>query len=348
MIRDSRLKTLLVLACVGSLTTACEVKKNLDDMHKATVEMSETTKRMEEKTGELDKKSGSLDDKTAELYDALRQGNAALLRKEFLQQMNESKEMAKKLSLGVKYYWAYEFQLWSMQGLDNDHRREELASSAAREFIREIHEYAPTEEFISPTSDNNTDMNFLALVTTLHEVNDKQKNRVDPKGIEHMSMLSLIERALKQKVDLDAGRISINDLAPASYDLLAFESKLIQILQARQNFILTMLVAKASNIDKNLKNKIKLGLLGMKWSLDLNRYNDVEINEMTRYLKAVLDTRAILRNTGHAIVVDETIQKVMMNGQFAQTKSQGKARLAAEAQIVDYIRQVRGESVKTK
>ncbi|WP_347356990.1 hypothetical protein [Bdellovibrio sp.] len=348
MIRDSRLKTLLVLACVGSLTSACEVKKNLDDMHKATVEMSETTKRMEEKTSELDKKSGSLDDKTAELYDALRQGNAALLRKEFLQQMNESKEMAKKLSLGVKYFWAYEFQLWSMQGLDNDHRREELASSAAREFIREIHEYAPTEEFISPTSDNNTDMNFLALVTTLHEVNDKQKNRVDPKGIEHMSMLSLIERALKQKTELDAGRISINDLAPASYDLLAFESKLIQILQARQNFILTMLVAKASNIDKDLKTKIKLGLLGMKWSLDLNRYNDVEINEMTRYLKAVMDTRAILKNAGHAIVVDDTIQKVMLNGQFTKTKAQGKARLAAEAQIVDYIQQVRGASVKTK
>lgn len=348
MIRDSRLKALLVLACVGGLTSACEVKKNLDDMHKATVEMSETTKRMEEKTGELDKKSGSLDDKTAELYDALRQGNAALLRKEFLQQMNESKEMAKKLSLGVKYFWAYEFQLWSMQGLDNDHRREELASSAAREFIREIHEYAPTEEFISPTSDNNTDMNFLALVTTLHEVNNKQKSRVDPKGIEHMSMLSLIERALKQKTDLDAGRISINDLKPASYDLLAFENKLIQILQARQNFILTMLVAKASNIDKDLKTKIKLGLLGMKWSLDLGRYNDVEINEMTRYLKAVLDTRAILRNAGHAIVVDETIQKVMMNGQLTKTKPQSKARLAAESQIADYIGQVRSEAITTK
>ncbi|WP_374032126.1 hypothetical protein [Bdellovibrio bacteriovorus] len=348
MLRDSHLKTLLMLACVGSLTSACEMKKNLDDMHKSTVEMNETTKRMEEKTGELDKKSESLDNKTAELYDALRQGNAALLRKEFLQQLNESKEMAKKLSLGVKYFWAYEFQLWSMQGLDNDHRREELASSAAREFIREIHEYAPTEDFISPTSDDNRDMNFLALVTTLHEVNDKQKNRVDPKGIEHMSMLSLIERALKQKADLDAGRISLNDLKPSSYDLLAFESKLIQILQARQNFILTMLVAKASNIDKGLKNKVKLGLLGMKWTLDLSKYNDVEVNEMTRYLKAVLDTRKILKDAGHAIEVDDTIQKVLMNGQIAKAKKQADVRAAAEGQILTYIQQVRSASVVTK
>ncbi len=348
MLRDSHLKTLLLLACVGGLTSACEMKKNLDDMHKSTVEMNETTKRMEEKTGELDKKSESLDNKTAELYDALRQGNAALLRKEFLQQLNESKEMAKKLSLGVKYFWAYEFQLWSMQGLDNDHRREELASSAAREFIREIHEYAPTEDFISPTSDDNRDMNFLALVTTLHEVNDKQKNRVDPKGIEHMSMLSLIERALKQKSDLDAGRISLNDLKPSSYDLLAFESKLIQILQARQNFILTMLVAKASNIDKGLKNKVKLGLLGMKWTLDLSKYNDVEVNEMTRYLKAVLDTRKILKDAGHAIEVDETIQKVLMNGQIAKAKKQADVRAAAEGQIITYIQQVRSASVVTK
>ncbi|CAE78762.1 hypothetical protein AB1A81_03730 [Bdellovibrio bacteriovorus] len=348
MLRDSHLKTLLLLACVGGLTSACEMKKNLDDMHKSTVEMNETTKRMEEKTGELDKKSESLDNKTAELYDALRQGNAALLRKEFLQQLNESKEMAKKLSLGVKYFWAYEFQLWSMQGLDNDHRREELASSAAREFIREIHEYAPTEDFISPTSDDNRDMNFLALVTILHEVNDKQKNRVDPKGIEHMSMLSLIERALKQKSDLDAGRISLNDLKASSYDLLAFESKLIQILQARQNFILTMLVAKASNIDKGLKNKVKLGLLGMKWTLDLSKYNDVEVNEMTRYLKAVLDTRKILKDAGHAIEVDDTIQKVLMNGQIAKAKKQADVRAAAEGQIITYIQQVRSASVVTK
>lgn len=348
MLRNSHLKTLLTLACVGSLTSACEMKKNLDDMHKSTVEMNETTKRMEEKTGELDKKSESLDNKTAELYDALRQGNAALLRKEFLQQLNESQEMAKKLSLGVKYFWAYEFQLWSMQGLDNDHRREELASSAAREFIREIHEYVPTEEFISPTSDDNRDMNFLALVTTLHEVNDKQKNRVDPKGIEHMSMLSLIERALKQKAELDAGRISLNDLKPSSYDLLAFESKLIQILQARQNFILTMLVAKASNIDKGIKNKVKLGLLGMSWTLDLSKYNDVEVSEMTRYLKAVLDTRKILKDAGHDIVVDETIQKVLMNGQIAKAKKQKDVRAAAEGQIISYIQQVRSASVKTK
>ncbi|WP_374028971.1 hypothetical protein [Bdellovibrio bacteriovorus] len=163
MLRDSRLKSLVLLACAGGLVSACEMKKNLDDMHKATVEMSETTKRMEEKTTELDKKSESLDSKTAELYDALRQGNAAILRKEFLDQMSEATEIPKKLALGVKYYWAFEFQLWSMQGLDNDVRREELAVSAAREFIREIHEYAPTNDFISPTTSDNKEKNFFGF-----------------------------------------------------------------------------------------------------------------------------------------------------------------------------------------
>ncbi|WP_413944116.1 hypothetical protein [Bdellovibrio sp. HCB-162] len=356
MVWDSRLKSLMVLACVGSLVSACEVKKNLDEMHKATVEMSdttkdmsETTKRMEEKTSDLDKKSEALDAKTAELYDALRQGNAAILRKEFLEQMTEAKEMPKKLALGVKYYWAFEFQLWSMQGLDNEARREELASSAAREFIREIHEYAPNEDFISPTTDDNKEKNFLALVTTLHEVNDKQKNRLDKTTIPQMSMLSLIERALKEKTLLDQGKITVEQLSHSSYDLLGFEQKLIQILQARHNFILTMLVAKASNVDKDWKNKIKLGLLGMKWTLDFSKYNDVEVSEMKRYVKAVLDTRAILTRAGHGIVVDETIMKIVKNGQVAKsTKSANPARQTAETEIVNYINQIRSAQVQLK
>lgn len=355
MIWDSRLKSLVILACVGGLVSACEMKKNLDDMHKATVEMSdttkdmsETTKRMEEKTGDLDKKSEALDSKTAELYDALRQGNAAVLRKEFLEQMTEANEMPKKLALGVKYFWAFEFQLWSMQGLDNDARREELASSAAREFIREIHEYAPDNEFISPTSDDNKEKNFLALATTLHEVNDKQKNRVDQKGLPQFSMLSLIERALKEKASLDAGQISVDQLSHSSYDLLGFEDKLIQILQARHNFILTMLVAKASHVDRDWKSKIKLGLLGMKWTLNFGDYNDVEVTEMKRYVKAVLDTRAILTRAGHPIQVDETIMKIIKNGQAVKSKSGNKARQANENDLLAVIDQIKSAPVQLK
>ncbi|MFM6930446.1 MAG: hypothetical protein ACKOX6_18430 [Bdellovibrio sp.] len=355
MLINSR-NSILMSLCLCGLLSACEVKKNLDDMHDATVkmsntteDMSDTTKRMEEKTGELDKKSGDLDSKTAELYDALRQGNAAILRKEFLTQMTDSKEMAKKLSLGVKYFWAFEFQLWSMQGLDDAPRREELATSGAREFIREVQEYASVNDFISPTTTNNKEKNFLALATTLHEVNDKQKNRVDPKGIEHMSMLTLIERALNEKRSLEAGKISLSQLSGSSYELLNFEDRLIQLLQARHNFILAMIVARTSKVDQSLQTKVKLGLLGMKWSLDLSKFSDVEIAELKKYAKGVLDTRLIIAKAGHNIEADETIMKILRNSNISvSTGKRTLERTSTEQELLTSLKILKNSQVDLK
>jgi hypothetical protein len=251
--------------------------------------------------------------------------------------MHNSKEMPKKLAVSVKYYWSFEFQLWSMIGLDDEARREELASSAAREFIREIHELVPADDtFISPTSKDNNEQDFLALATTLHEVNDKQKNRVDKASIQRFSMLYLIERALDQKTQIDEGKITMAQLAPSSYDLLGFESKLVQLLQARHNFLMTMWLAKASDIDKSFWKKINLGLLGSSWDFDLSKFNDVEVSEMKKYLKAAKEARDILTRNGHEVVVDETVLKVSRNVRMKMTKSNDTVRAGLESQILEY------------
>lgn len=348
MVWDSGLKSVLALACAVSLLSACDMKSNLDDMHKATNEMKDTTKRMEEKTSDLDKKSGALDSKTAELYDALRQGNGALMRKEFLDAMNSSKEMPKKLALGVKYFWAFEFQLWSMQGLDDDARREELESSGAREFIREIQEFVPSDEFIEPTTDDNYKKNFLALAAAMHEINDKQKTRVDPKGLPRVSMLSLFEKALEQNAQLKAGTLTVERLAPSSYDLLSFESKMIQVLQARHNMILAMLVAQASHVNADWKTKVKLGLLGMKWNLDLSKYNDAEIAALKKYTKGIRETRAILTKYGYPVLVDGTLQKILGNGQVVKSAVKIQARQTIESDLAAAFEEIKAAKVEVK
>jgi hypothetical protein len=178
-------------------------------------------------------------------------------------------------------------------------------------------------------------------------VNDKQKNRVDVKGLPHMSMLTLIERALQEKRDLEAGRITTAQLSGSSYELLNFEDKLIQLLQARHNFILTMLVARASKLDQSLKTKLQLGLFGMGWSFDLSKYSDVEIAEMKKYAKAVIDTRAILIQTGHKIEMDETIMKVLNNGMLSasQTKHSNE-RTANERELMNSLKAIKGAKVE--
>jgi hypothetical protein len=333
MFRKNELKQLCILLAVVGLVSACEMKNNLDDMHDATNEMSDTTKQMKTRTD-------GLDNKTAELYDALRQGNASLLRKEFLDAMKASNEMPKKLALGVKYFWAYEFQLWSMDGLDDDARREELAASAAREFIREIHELVPQDDtFISPTSSDNSEKDFLALATTMHEVNDKQKNRVDKLSMQRFSMLFLFERALSEKRLMSEGKMTMNEIHPSSYDLLAFEQKMVQILQARHNFILTMWLAKASNIDKGLWNKINLGLFGSRWDFNMAKFSDVEISEMNKWLKAVSDTRQLLTLNGYEVEVDSTILKVLRNSRINTSKSAvSTSRESMETAILENLK----------
>ncbi|WP_374028972.1 hypothetical protein [Bdellovibrio bacteriovorus] len=188
----------------------------------------------------------------------------------------------------------------------------------------------------------------MALATTMHEVNDKQKNRVDAKGLEHISMLSLIEKALAEKTALDAGKITVSELSHSSYELLNFEEKLVQLLQARHNFILATIVAKMSNVDKSLKNKVKLGVLSMDWTLDLAKLNDVEVAELKRYTKAVLDTRAILTRAGHPIEVDETIMKIMKNGQWAAGKAKALVRQSVENDLRNYLTQIKNAKVELK
>src|SRR3990167_6840613 len=91
-------KNLLLLLSLSTLLGACEVKKNLNEMHGATVEMNETTKTMNKNTDEMNTRTTELKTATGELYDALRQGDSLAARRAALDNLVKIKDPARKLS----------------------------------------------------------------------------------------------------------------------------------------------------------------------------------------------------------------------------------------------------------
>lgn len=320
------------------------MSKNTDGMNSNLEEMKKTTEEMKKITQEVADKSDRLDKKTEELYDSLRQGDAANLRKTFLESMSASVEIPKKLGMATKYFWSFEFQLWSNQGLDDLARREELAASASREFLREVQEYSPEVKFISPTTEDNNEKNFLALATTMHMVNDKQVTRVENTKLEEYSIYHFFEVALKEKSMLDKNQITYSQLSRATTEILFFPERVIQLLQARANFIMAMYIDKGLGISTMGFIKKIAYAMGKDWTLDLKALNEVEVEKMREYLEGVAKTMRILNSSNIKIQLDKKIYTIFSNCKISNSKNFSAERGQREAELVKYYNEIMKQS----
>ncbi len=310
-----------------------DLSNTMDKMKNRMDEMSDTTKNVSEKSEKLDKK-------TEELYDSLRQGDAASLRRQFLESMNASNEIPKKLGMATKYFWAYEFQLWSGQGLDDKLRREELAASASREFLREVQEFSPQVKFIDPASEDNNDKNFLALATTMHMVNDKQVIRAKNINVEEYSLYHFFEVALKENRMLQQNKISYSQLSWATKEILFFPERVVQLLQARQNFIMAMFLDKGLGISQMGLLKKLTYALGRDWTLDLKTLNDVEIEKIREYTEGIAKTMRILNENGIKLQIEKKVFTIFSNCKIAVSKSINTERTQKESELVKYFNEI--------
>lgn len=321
-----------------------KVNNNTEKLVDKTDKLTDNTGKLVDKTDNLGSDIKDMKKTTEELYDSLRQGDAANLRKTFLDAMNVSVEIPKKLGMATKYFWSFEFQLWSNQGLDDATRREELAASASREFLREVQEYSPEVKFISPTTEDNNEKNFLALATTMHMVNDKQVTRVENTKLEEYSIYHFFEVALKEKSLLDKNQISYSQLSRATTEILFFPERVIQLLQARANFIMAMYIDKGLGISTMGFIK-KIGYaMGKDWTLDLKSLNEVEVEKMREYLEGIAKTMRILNGSNIKIQLDKKIYTIFSNCKISYSKSFSAERGQREAELVKYYNEIMKQS----
>lgn len=315
------------------IVSACETKREMSEMHDATVEMNTRTE-------ELAQNSNDLKEQTGELYDALRQGDSLQLRRNALERLVQTSDPANKLSEAAKYFMSFEVQLWSGSGPDaTDEKRQLLALSATKEFFKDVLQFIPDDQrTASPlngqilTTDAGNKFHCLnALAAAMHLLNPKQELYLKTNAsMKPVSMMSLVQEALLAKESIESGAQDLKAVPGFVREVLANEKEAIYLLQARYNYIPTVLLGRSTNIATSKLAAVKM--FASAWTLDLEKFNTVQVYEFNEFLKAALETRDLLKQLGHSITMDAQVARIYknMSVSLSAKASQQKANIEAD------------------
>lgn len=336
-------KSLLIVLSCGVLLSACQVKKNLDEMHNATVEMNQTTQNMNQNTTQL---------KTAtdELYNALRQGDSLAARRSSLDNLTKTANPAKKLSEAAKYFMSFEFQLWNNEGQDfGDHRRETLAKDAALEFFKDVQQFIPDMKLkpqplagqILSTEDGNLIHSLNALAVTMHYLNPKQEHYLkEHPGVEPFSIYALIEKSLLAKASIESGEKSLSDYPAYMAEVLANEDVALYLLEARYNYLAALFLGRSTSIAHNKLSAVRA--LTTDWTLDLSPFNVARTEEIKLFISGALKAKALLNKVGASPRLDPIIKRILKNMNVVSTQKALSPRKAVlDQEIIELTSKIR-------
>jgi hypothetical protein len=330
-------KNLIFLLSLVVALNACEMKRNLDDMHDSTVEMNKTTKEMNETTGKMNERTEGLENATGELYDALRQGDSLSARRSALDNLIKTTEPARKLSEAAKYYMSFEFQFWTDHNQDKgEEKRLDLATVAAREFFKDIYQFIPNgvmkpdpfaDQIIS-TEKGNLVACLNALSVTTHYLNPKQEAYLKAKPeMKSLSMYKIIEESLLAKASIESGDKKITDYPGYVFEVLSNEQAAVYLMQARYNYLSALFLGRTTPITHNKWTGVKF--FAKKWNLDLRNFNAAQIEEFNMFLDGALKTKKILIGIGAKPQMDFMLAR-MINNMTLVDINQNKNTIAAK------------------
>lgn len=314
-------KNLLVLVGFAVALNACDMKRNLDDMHDQTAEMNKTTQQMNETTGKMNERTEGLETATGELYDALRQGDSLAARRSALDNMMKAQEPARKLSEAAKYFMSFEFQFWTNANEDKgEEKRIDLATLAAREFFKDVYQFIPNgvmkadpfaDQIIS-TEKGNLIACLNALAVTTHYLNPKQEKRIkENPSMKSISMYKMIEESLLAKASIESGEKKISDYPGYVFEILSNEPAAIYLMQARYNYLSALFLGRATPVAHSKWTGVKF--FAKKWTLDLNSFNAAQIEEFNMFLDGALKTKKILQQIGAKPEMDFMLKRMINN-----------------------------------
>ena len=318
---------------MAQVTSGMAVTTN--HMAETTDAMSKNMQDMKARTDELSATSNRLDSKTASLYNDLKQDNANKARQEGLKLVLSVKETPHKVSEATKYFWAFEFQVWSGQGEDTPEKRMALAGIGAREFLNDISEcMGPGQTEVNPLAFNqvayivsnpygNQDLCFNAVAVALHEVNIKQTILLQQHPeLKKLSMLSLIEAAFRAKVEMVEKGKQLDEYPQFVTEVLMRQNVAALLLQARYNFEGTMVLGLTTNIQNGIMTG--LNMTNNPFAMDLSAKNPAELLEVTTYLKDAIALRDFMIKVGLKPKLDSKLLSILKNATLLDTSAQSE------------------------
>ncbi len=369
-----KLAKLGILVLVGTgLLTGCGVKKQLDEMHDATMDLRDTSKQLQENTagmkGTTEKMAGTTDglstkttglgEVTSEMYDGLKQGNTFMIRDAALRQLKENPDMGQKIKAACAYNAAQDFQLWSGLGQDVQKAREFDAAQAMIEYFKDIHGFVvdgdlephPLQEeitgklfgFYRQESTANNVKAFNAMALCIYKTNPKQDEMLAKHPeMKEMTFRSILKESLMAGKLIREGSKKLEDFPPYVKEVLLYEEVAIALLQGHMNMAAAVALERVSPISNGAIPYLKMNFGS--WTMNLKKYNEIEINEFSRYInEGTLQTAEFLLSLGVKPKFDSQLVKMYDHMKIAATPNTLKGvvatRLGAEKNFIGGLKQ---------
>ncbi len=275
----SREKIILIAGTMMLGLAACDMKKQLTEMHDSTGRLEQNTKKMGETTENMDKTTASMYDTTTvmakttssmhgttqgmsavtnELVDLARMNDSSSQRRDALHAIKTADSLGMKVEEGAKYFSSFEFQLFNGLGQDSTkEKRTELQYLAVAEFFKALKEFDTGADYTKALAqaksgdEANKDASFNAIAATLHVINRKQNEYLKSntlKDTEKVSMLSMITSSLEKKEAINKGEIRPEEISEYTKEVLANERLALRLIQARVTAFSTIAFGEVSLI----------------------------------------------------------------------------------------------------
>ena len=280
-----------------SMVQLCSEIKVMSGKMDALPEMKTAMDGLAQKMGLLEKMSTTM----SQMLIAMRTVFTAQHRGEVLNNMEKTPDQVAKLGWAAEFMNSQTYQSWNAS-LDSKETRLKLMALAVPDFFYKVHNYIHDHNIVDVTKQDQQSMNLFAIAATLDYVNSIEMDGLDGSNEPVVSMLSMIEDGLSQKVALNSGKKKIKDLPEYQKFILENEEDAIYLLRVRQNFlkgIVYTLSTSSSNGNTPTMISSVFAILGSRVlnspvESTVNTKNVAELEIMAHTLDTALETEKFL------------------------------------------------------
>jgi hypothetical protein len=323
--------------------------------------MAAVTEKMNQNTENMKSTTEGMSGVMTEIYDSGRQGAAVDLRNKQWDLLIHAAKPDEKAANAALFFIEFEFQLWSNFGRDTiKQERERLMQDAVCEFfvrLLGITHWAPEELdpfagsapvlLANPLKQSDLDnekASFNALALTI-EHNNRKQELIPETSADQLSMLSLIENALRAGKQIKEGKAKLSDF-PAYVDLVLQNEELaVRLLRARHQMMGLAVLCQVTTMCRDLGEGAKYAKLGVRWDLDFSQLNESQVRLISFRLGEGIAARNFLAELGIRDDLDAGIQRVFSHGTAKNApgaldpKAAGNSELAqAQSRVLDQLK----------
>lgn len=284
---------LLIIFISALLLASCGMKKDMEEMHDATIAVKENSD---------------------EMYSDLRQGDSAAGRRAAWEALLKTSTPQDKLVYAAQFVRSFEVQMWSGIGDDTSVIRMQMAQKNAEEFMLMVQSLIkPRQTEAIPFADKilnpiwgNRMKSFNAISVALQEMDPKQ-DRFGRKT-ERLTFLSMLQTALRASFERRLGQ-SIEKYPAYVTEILKHERVAVLMMETRLNYSVVLALGKVSDICNGGIDFVKMRFFG--WKLDMSKAGISEINLGIEKLQSAEDTFEFMRSVGIVPKMNDPLVKVM-------------------------------------